>query len=59
MQLVPLAIRMVQSTASDLSWKSGAAEKKHESANADAVKSKSPAEQVMPNHIVRRLNFDS
>jgi hypothetical protein len=54
-QLVPLAICMVQSTASDLSWKGGAAEKMHESANADTVKSKSAAEEVMPNHIVRRL----
>jgi hypothetical protein len=44
---------MVQSTASDLSWKGGAAEKMHESANADTVKSKSAAEEVMP--IVRRL----
>jgi hypothetical protein len=46
---------MVQSTASDLSWKGGAAEKMHESANADTVKSKSAAEEVIPNHIVRRL----
>ena len=54
-QLLPLAICIVQSTVSDVSWKGGAAEKTHESANAVAVKSHSAAEEKIPSHIVRRL----
>jgi hypothetical protein len=52
-QLVPLPICMAQSTASELSWKGGEAEKMHESANAGTAKSRNVAKELMPNHIVR------
>jgi hypothetical protein len=44
---------MVQSTASELSRKGGAAKKMHESANADTVNSRSVAKELIPNHMVR------
>jgi hypothetical protein len=54
-QLLPLAICIVQSTVSEVSWKGAAAEKTHESAIADTEKSKS-ADETIANHIcVRRL----